>query len=232
MSLNNKLISNFNKLIEETQYVIDYLTFTKYNEDIINTYGYKLRAFKSAVSIIEKYPYKIRTGVQLQRYNGIGVGIIKRIDYILQYGKHEKEYPIDLLKKAYQHHDFMFPVSSFKEQLPSVTHQQSSLDLIDSLNNLTSVNDIVKNYPFAIKSKKVSSTTTKSNNDFLDTEPEPEIKIKISNEQNENSNIESNDDVYNYNLFGCFGNTFESIKKLTEYLCVNQTDVNIISDTN
>ena len=59
MSLNNKLISNFNKLIEETQYVIDYLTFTKYNEDIINTYGYKLRAFKSAVSIIEKYPYKI-----------------------------------------------------------------------------------------------------------------------------------------------------------------------------
>jgi hypothetical protein len=228
MSVNIKLITSLNKLIEETQYVIDYLRFTKYKEDVINTYVYKLKAFKSGVAIIEEYPYKIRTGIQLEKYSGIGNGMIKRIDYILQYGKHEEEYPNELLKKAYQHHENKLPFPGSKNST-NPKQQRSNLELIDSLTDLTPLNDLVKKYPFAIKSKKESSQPTLQKDIILDTQFTTQ---NVNDQTNNNINLEINDEPDNYNVFGCFANPFESIKKLTEYLCVNQTDVNIKSDTN
>lgn len=210
LSYNIKLFKSLDKLIEETQFVIDYLRFTKYKDDVINTYEYKLKAFKNGLSIIEKYPYKIRTGVQLKEYDGIGNGMIKRIDYILQYGKHEEEYPNDLLKKAYQHHENKLP-TYVQPQHPQQP-KQSSLDVIDSL---TSSNDLVKNFPFAIKSKKESSQTTLQKDDVLGTQPSKKDNEQTNNNNNISLEINDNDEPDNYNLFGCFGN----LKKLTEYFC-------------
>ena len=91
------IISEFTKLINETNDVIEYYSAykkTKTNEGrYVDNLIFKLNAFEISLIEIKKYNYVIKNGNQLKKVKGIGKGTINRINYILKTGKLESEYP-------------------------------------------------------------------------------------------------------------------------------------------
>ena len=75
--MNKILISEFNKLIQQTR--------DKIAEEPKNRF--KLRFFILARDIFKNHPKKIKSSKDLEEYQGIGKGIKKRVDEILQTGK-------------------------------------------------------------------------------------------------------------------------------------------------
>lgn len=80
---NNKfIIDEFIKLSKYIQYQIDNANDTKEK----NTNQFRLKNIKNAIKIIKKYPNKITKGNDVEESQGIGIGIIKRIDEIIKNG--------------------------------------------------------------------------------------------------------------------------------------------------
>jgi len=83
MSQNEKIISEFEKLIKSVSYAIDSEPDKK--ERMKNLF--RLKQFNNALTEIQKYPKKITAGSDLKEIRGIGTGIMTRIDEILKTGK-------------------------------------------------------------------------------------------------------------------------------------------------
>lgn len=81
--INSSLIKNFQLLIKQIQYDIDNAP----NLSIKIKNKFRLKHVKNALSIIEKYPTKIKNGEELKSKPGIGQGTVDRINEILKNGK-------------------------------------------------------------------------------------------------------------------------------------------------
>ena len=79
---NKKIIDELTKLTKYIQYQIDNTTITKEK----NTNKFRLKNINNAIKIIKKYPSKITKGDDLKEIQGIGIGIINRIDEIIKNG--------------------------------------------------------------------------------------------------------------------------------------------------
>lgn len=79
--LNSEIIKWFELLIKQLEFYVD----VKTGKDKI-IYSYKVNAIKKALDIIKNLDFKITSGEQIQKYKGIGSGIINRIDEILETG--------------------------------------------------------------------------------------------------------------------------------------------------
>lgn len=77
---NITIIQEFKKLVNQLEYKISQ------NEDSQKN-SFRLKHIKNAYKIISKYPQKITSGDDIKHIYGIGKGIIKRIDEILENGK-------------------------------------------------------------------------------------------------------------------------------------------------
>jgi len=78
---NNKIINEFDLLINDIQYK---LNNNQYDKTEIAKNKFKLKHFKNALKIIKLFPDKIKKGEDLKDINGIGKGIISRIDEIIK----------------------------------------------------------------------------------------------------------------------------------------------------
>ena len=90
MESNRILIKEFENLIQRTKDAIEYLQNNQANASHLS---YKLNAFERGLEVILSKRTRIISGDTLKRINGIGPGIIRRIDTILQYGSLPDEYP-------------------------------------------------------------------------------------------------------------------------------------------
>lgn len=79
---NQQLIDLFEQLVTQIEYQI--LAADNANER--KKHGFRLRMIKGAIDIFENYPGKITSGVAAKKIKGIGSGISKRIDEIIQTG--------------------------------------------------------------------------------------------------------------------------------------------------
>jgi DNA polymerase beta len=79
---NQKIINEFEKLVDQVKYDIDNLKNKK--EVLQNTF--RLRQLKNAIDIIKKINVKINEGSDIKDIKGIGNGTIRRIDEILEKG--------------------------------------------------------------------------------------------------------------------------------------------------
>lgn len=83
MAKNDKIIDEFKRLVKSVSYDIDHDKNT--NERTKNIF--RLKQFSNALEILKKYDKVIKSGSDLKNIRGIGDGIIKRIDEILESGK-------------------------------------------------------------------------------------------------------------------------------------------------
>jgi DNA polymerase/3'-5' exonuclease PolX len=81
IKLNYKIIKWFELLIKQLEFYVGIKT----GKDKL-VYSYKVNAIKKALILIKDIDFKIKEGIQLQKYKGIGKGIINRIDEILKTG--------------------------------------------------------------------------------------------------------------------------------------------------
>jgi DNA polymerase/3'-5' exonuclease PolX len=81
--MNNQIIKEFNKLIEQIKIQIDIAPSS--NEYTRNLF--RLKQLSNAVEVIKKYPNEIKSGEELEQLKGIGTGTIARINEILKTGK-------------------------------------------------------------------------------------------------------------------------------------------------
>lgn len=94
--INNKIIEEFNKLVKQIQYDIDH----EKDKNTKLKHSFRLQSVKKALQIIENFPDKITSSVQLKDIPGIGKGTLDRIDEILQTGK-LSEIKIDINEQQY-----------------------------------------------------------------------------------------------------------------------------------
>ena len=80
---NQKIISEFYRLIKQIKYDIDLAKNKK--EELVQSY--RLLTIQKIIKILEKYPEKITSGEQLKDIEGVGKGTINRINEILKTGK-------------------------------------------------------------------------------------------------------------------------------------------------
>ena len=80
--LNEKIIKWFDLLIKQLEFYVD----VKSGKDKL-IYSYKLNSISKAFKVIRGIEFKIKSGVQLKDYKGVGKGTIARIDEILETGK-------------------------------------------------------------------------------------------------------------------------------------------------
>lgn len=78
--MNNNIITEFEKLIEQEQYKLDNLEKPTISSNI------RLSKLKNSLDIIKKYKKKIKQGEELDHIPGIGKGTIRRINEILDKG--------------------------------------------------------------------------------------------------------------------------------------------------
>ena len=88
--MNQLLIQNFQKLIQEKNNAIKTLKDQKADKKEISLLNFKVINFRKVLKIIQEYPEPITEGKQLQSIKGIGKGAIERIDEILQNGTLEE----------------------------------------------------------------------------------------------------------------------------------------------
>ena len=79
---NKSLVAQFKLLVKQIQHKIDNDTMLNSKEK--NSEKFRLRNLKNGLKIIQLYPGKINSGEDLEHVQGIGKGIIKRIDEILE----------------------------------------------------------------------------------------------------------------------------------------------------
>lgn len=82
MSKNQLIIDEFEKLLQQIEYDIDHATDK--NERTTNLF--RLKQIEKALNFIKKYDKKITSGKQLEDVEGIGKGVMRRIDEILENG--------------------------------------------------------------------------------------------------------------------------------------------------
>ncbi len=80
---NQKIIDEFNKLINQIKFDID--TSKNKSEKLIHSY--RLNSIQKIIKILENYPKKITSSEQLKDIKGIGKNSLQRIDEILKTGK-------------------------------------------------------------------------------------------------------------------------------------------------
>jgi DNA polymerase beta len=97
--MNNKLLIELNKLVEQIKYDIDNPSPILSKKEKIGN-RYRLKNIKNAIEIIKKYPKKIKSGNDISHIPGIGKGIMNRVNEILLYGK-LKEIKIKSKEKKY-----------------------------------------------------------------------------------------------------------------------------------
>jgi DNA polymerase/3'-5' exonuclease PolX len=85
-SANQKIVKEFEQLIEQIKIQIDNAPTTK---DYISN-SFRLKQISNSLEIIKKFPKEIKNGNDLKDIKGIGKGTIKRIDEILSTGKLEE----------------------------------------------------------------------------------------------------------------------------------------------
>ena len=233
--MNQLVINNFEKLIQETENIIAYLKTQEKNEDSLEILNYKLNHLKKTIELVKSYPYKIKTGEQLINIKGIGKRAIEIINYILTYGTYDSEYDPKLVKKANQYH-----IDNLKQD-----EKNNSIEVVEE--DKITAKDLIKKYPCAIKSNSKKTETNKStdakniepiqtnqnSNDTNtnDTKVEAENKV-ITQEQTESSaaNVESSNITIEINdsesiMYGCLENTIKSFENLKTILCDYQTDI-------
>ncbi len=262
-TLNKNIIDGFNKLIEETTYMIEYLESEKANQDSIETLIIKLKFLKKSIELIESYPYKLKTGEQLSNIKGIGKNTINRVNYILSYGQPPSEYDPVLVRKAYEYQKIKKNNIIFEKEkenkndiINDIINNLSEEDILVNLaikeNNVIDKNDItvnklnsqelIKNYPYAIKSKKENQSEPLN----IENQPKKELvkddqfedgKVedgKVEDDKVEDGKVEDGmvedfkleDFKLEDSFLGCFnGSFYESIKNLKEVFCNKQTDI-------
>jgi hypothetical protein len=213
--MNQLVINNFEKLIQETENIIAYLKIEGEHADELENLNFKLNHLKKTIIAIKSYPYKIITGEQLRSIKGIGKKTIEKVNYILTYGRYEAEYDSKLIKKANQYH-----IDNLKQD-----QKLKSTEVVEE--NKTTAKDLIKKYPCAIKSNSTSNTIktesvepdgTNENNVITQEQTESSANVESSNisiEINDNESI----------IHGCLENTFKSFENLKTMFCNYQTDV-------
>lgn len=83
---NNKIIQKFEELVKYISMQID----EDNDKKVKTTNIFRLKQISAALNIIRNYPNKIENGEQLKDIKGIGKGIIKRINEILETGELEE----------------------------------------------------------------------------------------------------------------------------------------------
>lgn len=83
MSKNDKIISEFEKLVTSVEYDIDTTKDMKEKKKNI----YRLKQFTNALNVLKKYTKTIKSSDDLKDEKGFGPGILSRIDEILKTGK-------------------------------------------------------------------------------------------------------------------------------------------------
>ncbi len=263
VQLNKNIIDGFNKLIEETTYVMEYLESEKVFQDSTETLVLKLKFLKKSIELIESYPYKLKTGEQLSSIKGINQITISRVNYILSYGQPPAEYDPVLIHRAYEYqknkqniqNKVILNDENKDNIIDDIINNLSEEDILSSTNTRTSINisntaytdntnnevnnklnsqQLIKNYPYAIKSKKEkekenqTNTTIANNNIILDrvcNDNQPKIQNKNDLGEDIKKNIKD-EDIKTDSFFGCFNSSFyESIQNLKEVLCNKQTDI-------
>jgi hypothetical protein len=267
-SVNKNIINGINKLIEETTYVMEYLESEKVFQDSIESLVIKLKLLKKSIELIESYPYKLKTGEQLSNIKGINQITINRVNYILSYGQPPSEYDPVLINRAYEYQKnkqnikdtINIGVENKDNIIDDIINNLSEEDILSNTNTNTNTNtstntdnittevnnklnsqQLIKNYPYAIKSKKEKEhqTNTKivNNNDIIIKRVCNDIQPKIQNKNElgedikenikENINVNIKDDNINVDsFFGCLNSSFyESIQNLKEVFCSKQTDI-------
>ena len=94
--MNNLIIGQFTKLIKQLQFAIDHSKSKK--DKIENTF--RLKNIKNAIKTITDHGKEIKSGKDLEDYDGIGKGIMQRIDEIIESGK-LSEIKEDILNEKY-----------------------------------------------------------------------------------------------------------------------------------
>lgn len=94
--LNEKLVKEFEKLIEQIKIQIDIAPNTK----IYMTNSFRLKQITNSLDIIKKYPKEIKSGEELKEIKGIGKGTIDRINEIIKTGR-LKEIKVKKSEKKY-----------------------------------------------------------------------------------------------------------------------------------
>lgn len=82
-SKNEKIISEFEKLLEQIKYEIDHSINRK--TQIANTY--RLKQIMNVIQILKKYDKEIKSGEQVKHLKGVGLGTVSRINEILEKGR-------------------------------------------------------------------------------------------------------------------------------------------------
>ena len=72
--MNSKIIKKFEELI------------SFYKMSNVNTDKFRISTYSNALNIIKTYPKKIKSGKELNDFNGIGTSVIKKIDEIIKTG--------------------------------------------------------------------------------------------------------------------------------------------------
>ena len=128
--MNTKIINQFQLLLKQIQFQIDYSSLKEKN---INVYRYN--SIKKVIKILEKYDEPIKSTNQLQNINGIGENSLVRIDEILETGKLSE---LKLIQKIIKHSDVL-------EKLENVIGigRKKAYELFTKY-NVTSVNKLKK----------------------------------------------------------------------------------------
>ena len=210
------IISEFTKLINETNDVIEYYSSykkTKTNEGrYVDNLIFKLNAFEISLIEIKKYNYVIKNGNQLKKVRGIGKGTIERIHYILKTGKLESEYP--MLNEIYKIKNQLETQKETekvikKEEIESQIESQieSRIEQKIQLENekVIEKENIELEIKFIIEKEQIH--------------PETESVIKI--EKVEKVELETEKDI----LGGCLSSTFRAVNNFKNAFCSFYNDI-------
>jgi DNA polymerase beta len=91
MKMNDNIIKWFELLIKQLEF---YLDVKAEKEKLV--YSFKLKSIKNALDVIKNVNFKIKKGVDLKDYHGIGKGTIDRIDEIINTGKLSEVHKADI----------------------------------------------------------------------------------------------------------------------------------------
>lgn len=136
MFMNDKLIEQFDKLVVQTQYLME--KTKNYN------LKYKISSFKHAIHVIKNFKFPITSSDQLANIPGIGVGIINRIDDIINNGKLTELKNFDSYNNAINNLTKIFGIG-----------QKKAFELFVKY-NITSIDDLKK----AINTNKIHLSDT------------------------------------------------------------------------
>ena len=95
---NHNIILQFSKLVEQLKYDIDNNKMISKKDQISNRY--RLKHIMNALSVLKGYTKQIKSGKDLEHIDGIGKGIINRIDEIIKTGN-LKEVTLRTKEKKY-----------------------------------------------------------------------------------------------------------------------------------